>query len=168
MATDSSGVVWREQKALIIGRAYPEPSKKHIETVCTGAITEDGQLLRLYPISWRYLNENQQYRLWSWATFEIRKSEGDKRKRREERKAQLAARKALNAAKKAERALSPKPFDDGRLHPRFQRIKRKAEAVGSNGFDPNHVAQLLGEYADPEYYNRSADVRMASPLAGMR
>jgi hypothetical protein len=80
MATDSSGVVWREQKALIIGRAYPEPSKKHIETVCTGAITEDGQLLRLYPISWRYLNENQQYRLWSWATFEIRKSEGDKRK----------------------------------------------------------------------------------------
>ena len=80
MATDSSGVVWREQKALIIGRAYPEPSKKHIETVCTGAITEDGQLLRLYPISWRYLNENQQYRLWSWATFEIRKSEDDKRK----------------------------------------------------------------------------------------
>lgn len=97
-----------------------------------------------------------------------RPEDDTKKQRREERKAQLAARKALNAAKKAERALSPKPFDDGRLHPRFQRIKRKAEAVGSNGFDPNHVAQLLGEYADPEYYNRSADVRMASPLAGMR
>jgi len=80
MATDSSDVGWREQKALIIGRAYPEPSKKHIETVCTGAITEDGQLLRLYPISWRYLNENQQYRLWTWATFATRKSEDDKRK----------------------------------------------------------------------------------------
>ena len=97
-----------------------------------------------------------------------RPEDDTKKQRREERKAQLAARKALNAAKKAERALSPTPFDDGRLHPRFQRIKRKAEAVGSNGFDPNHVAQLLGEYADPEYYNRSADVRMASPLAGMR
>jgi hypothetical protein len=80
MPTDSSGVTWQEQKALIIGRAYPEPSKKHIETVCTGAITDDGQLLRLYPISWRYLDENQQYRLWTWATFEVRKSEDDNRR----------------------------------------------------------------------------------------
>jgi hypothetical protein len=80
METDSSDVAWREQKALIIGRAYPEPSKKYIETVCTGAITEDGQLLRLYPISWRYLDENQQYRLWTWAKFDIRRSCDDKRK----------------------------------------------------------------------------------------
>jgi hypothetical protein len=80
MATDSSGLGWQEQDALIIGRAYPEPSKKHIETVCTGAITDDGRLLRLYPISWRYLNENQQYRLWSWERFQVRKSEDDKRK----------------------------------------------------------------------------------------
>ena len=48
-----------------------------------------------------------------------RPEDDTKKQRREERKAQLAARKALNAAKKAERALSPKPFDDGRLHPRF-------------------------------------------------
>jgi hypothetical protein len=47
MGADSPHVVWREQKALIIGRAYPEPSKKYIETVCTGAITESGELLRL-------------------------------------------------------------------------------------------------------------------------
>jgi hypothetical protein len=65
---------------LIVGRAYPEPSKRHIETVCTGAITEDGELLRLYPISWRYLDANQQYKLWTWATFEIRKSLDDMRK----------------------------------------------------------------------------------------
>jgi hypothetical protein len=36
--------------------------------------------LRLYPISWRYLNANQQYKLWTWATFEIRTSHDDKRK----------------------------------------------------------------------------------------
>jgi len=80
METDSSDLVWREQKALIIGRAYPEPSRRHIETVCTGAITEDGELLRLYPISLRYLEEHQQYRLWSWAKFQIRKAPDDKRK----------------------------------------------------------------------------------------
>jgi hypothetical protein len=80
MEPDTSRVVWQEQRALIIGRAYPEPSKKHIETVCTGAITEGGRLLRLYPISWRYLEDHQQYRLWSWAKFDIRKSDDDKRK----------------------------------------------------------------------------------------
>ena len=80
METDTPDVAWRKIRALIIGRAYPEPSKKHIETVCTGAIIEDGELLRLYPISWRYLNANQRYKLWTWATFEIRKSLNDRRK----------------------------------------------------------------------------------------
>ena len=80
MDSNTPDVAWQEVTAMIIGRAYPEPSKKHIETVCTGAITEDGKLLRLYPISWRYLNANQQYKLWSWAKFQIRKSLDDKRK----------------------------------------------------------------------------------------
>jgi len=80
MATNPSDIEWQEQKALIIGRAYPEPSKKHIETVCTGAITEDGRLLRLYPISLRYLDHHQQYKLWSWARFDVVKSPTDQRK----------------------------------------------------------------------------------------
>jgi hypothetical protein len=71
---------WQETTALIIGRAYPEPSRRHIETVCTGAITEDGTLFRLYPVSLRYLNENQQYKLWTWVSFEARKSEDDNRR----------------------------------------------------------------------------------------
>lgn len=71
---------WQETRALIIGRAYPEPSKRHIETVCTGAITEEGTLLRLYPVSLRYLDENQRYKLWTWVSFEARKSEEDHRR----------------------------------------------------------------------------------------
>ena len=73
-------MTWEEKKALIIGRASPEPSKKHIETVCTGAITEDGELLRLYPITFRYLEEHQKYNLWTWASFDVRRDPQDKRK----------------------------------------------------------------------------------------
>jgi hypothetical protein len=80
MEPGSSDITWEERKALIIGRAYPEPSKRHIETVCTAAITEEGQLLRLYPVSWRYLDENKRYRLWTWAKFDVRKGRDDKRK----------------------------------------------------------------------------------------
>lgn len=71
---------WEERRALIIGRAYPEPSKAHIETVCTGALTEQGELLRLYPVSLRYLDKNQQYKLWTWVSFEAQKSTRDHRK----------------------------------------------------------------------------------------
>lgn len=80
MSTHSSAVAWRTERVLIIGRAAPEPSKKHIETVCTGGITEKGELLRLYPISWRYLETEKKYKQWTWAKFEITKNPSDKRK----------------------------------------------------------------------------------------
>ena len=80
MSAHPPEVGWRTEKVLIIGRASPEPSKKHIETVCTGGITESGELLRLYPISWRYLEMEKRYRQWTWAKFEITKNPSDKRK----------------------------------------------------------------------------------------
>jgi len=80
MPGDPSSLEWRKEKVLIIGRASPEPSKKHIETVCTGGITESGEVVRLYPIPWRYLEEEKRYRQWTWAEFEIAKDPADKRK----------------------------------------------------------------------------------------
>ncbi len=80
MDADSPNVTWTKKKVLIIGRASPEPSRKHIETVCTGGITESGELLRLYPIPLRYLQQEQKYKQWSWAEFEVQKSPSDKRK----------------------------------------------------------------------------------------
>jgi len=77
---DSPDLRWEEKRVLVVGRASPEPSQKHIETVCTGGLTEDGQLLRLYPISLRYLEEEKRYKLWSWAKFEVSKNPQDKRK----------------------------------------------------------------------------------------
>src|SRR5260370_24771826 len=80
MDADSSSLIWTRKRVLIIGRASPEPSKKHIETVCTGGITESGELLRFYPIPLRYLQEEKRYKQWSWAEFDIQKSPSDKRK----------------------------------------------------------------------------------------
>jgi hypothetical protein len=80
MPADPPELGWEEKTALIIGRASPEPSRRHIETVCTGAITEDGEVLRLYPIPLRYLEREARYRLWTWARFEVQKNPSDKRK----------------------------------------------------------------------------------------
>jgi hypothetical protein len=46
----------------ILVKAFPQPSKKHEETVCCAGITEDGQqLLRLFPIRFRRLPKEQQF-----------------------------------------------------------------------------------------------------------
>jgi len=80
MPPHSPSLTRTEKDALIIGRAYPEPSRKHIETVCTRAITEKGELLRLYPIPLRYLQDDKKYELWTWARFAVQRSPEDKRK----------------------------------------------------------------------------------------
>jgi len=80
MPSHTSSLEWRKERVLIIGRATPEPSRRHIETVCTGGITEKGEVVRLYPISWRYLEEEKRYKQWTWAEFEIAKDPSDMRK----------------------------------------------------------------------------------------
>ncbi len=80
MSGDPSDVGWQQKRALIIGRASPEPSKTHIETVCTGGITEEGEVLRLYPIPLRYLESSSRYKMWTWAKFDVQKNPSDKRK----------------------------------------------------------------------------------------
>lgn len=43
-------------------KAFPQPSKKHEETVCCAGITEDGKsLLRLFPIRYRRLPKEDQF-----------------------------------------------------------------------------------------------------------
>lgn len=80
MPGNTPQIEWQEKRALIIGRASPEPSKQHIETVCTGGITEQGELLRLYPIPLRYLEKESRYKLWTWAKFDVQKNASDNRK----------------------------------------------------------------------------------------
>jgi hypothetical protein len=49
------------ERILITVRTYPVISTEYIETVCTGGITDDGEWRRLYPVSWRYLEQEKQY-----------------------------------------------------------------------------------------------------------
>lgn len=54
------------ERILITVRTYPNLSQKHIETVCTGGITDQGEWRRLYPVPLRHLSQDKQYR-----TFDV-------------------------------------------------------------------------------------------------
>jgi hypothetical protein len=69
---------YSEENILIWGKTYPELSKKYIETVCTAGVLESGKPVRLYPITYRYLND-EQFKLYQWISAGIQKNPHDSR-----------------------------------------------------------------------------------------
>ena len=65
---------WVEKRIVITGRTYPTPSRKSIETNCTGGITDDGQPIRLYPIPYRLLPEDKRFAKWQPIRARVAKS----------------------------------------------------------------------------------------------
>jgi hypothetical protein len=67
------------RRFLIWGKTAPELSTKYFETVCTGAVMEDGSPIRLYPIPFRYLDEGDRFKKYQWITARIARSTFDSR-----------------------------------------------------------------------------------------
>ena len=66
-------------RILVTVKTYPELSKTYGETVCTAGLREDGTWVRLYPVPFRRLGEQEQYRLYDWITCPLTKHTGDPR-----------------------------------------------------------------------------------------
>ncbi|HZQ92452.1 MAG TPA: hypothetical protein VFA60_11710 [Terriglobales bacterium] len=62
------------KKALIVVRTYPTPAKNGAEVSCTAAITDKGEWLRLFPVPWRYLAAEQQFRRYQHVELTVEKA----------------------------------------------------------------------------------------------
>jgi len=67
------------KRALIVVKTYPVPSDTGIESSCTAAITDSGEWLRLYPVPWRLLAEDQRFRKYQWVEVDVTKAVADAR-----------------------------------------------------------------------------------------
>lgn len=66
---------------LITIKTYPIPSSKYDELVCTAGVTDTGEFVRLYPINFRDLPYDQQYKKYQWIEVIASKHTGrDRRK----------------------------------------------------------------------------------------
>ena len=45
-------------------KTYPAVSSRYVETVCTGGVMPTGEFVRLYPIPFRFLDSEEQYKRW--------------------------------------------------------------------------------------------------------
>lgn len=82
MVEPQKGLTMAEKKIeriLILAKTYPSPSAHYQETSCVAGINEQGMMRRLYPIPFRMLAGNQQFKKWQWIDVRIEKSSKDNR-----------------------------------------------------------------------------------------
>ena len=65
------------KKVLITVKTYPTISKKYDELVCTAGVQEDGSWIRIYPMPFRKLDYENQYRKYQWLEAPFIKNESD-------------------------------------------------------------------------------------------
>lgn len=66
-------------RVLILCKTYPSPSATYSETSCVAGVTEAGALIRLFPVPFRLIQDEQQFRKWQWITVLMEKARDDHR-----------------------------------------------------------------------------------------
>lgn len=67
----------RNAKVLITVKTYPLPSSTYGELVCTAGLLDGERWIRIYPIPYRFLEDNQQYPKYSWVTMDLTRNQKD-------------------------------------------------------------------------------------------
>src|SRR4029453_8253808 len=69
----------RSLELMVNCKTYPAVSTKYTETVCTGGVDRDGNFLRLLPIPFRLLSENERYDRWDVIKVQVYRDSKDNR-----------------------------------------------------------------------------------------
>lgn len=69
----------RTTRILILCKTYPSPSGKHVETSCVAGLEENGHLIRLFPVPFRLVSDDKQFKKWQWITARVAKAPRDHR-----------------------------------------------------------------------------------------
>ena len=74
--------MFEKSSVTVIVKAYPQPSKKHAETVCCAGIDPLGNWRRLFPVRFRQLSGHQAFSRWDIVQFSYSRPTDDNRQER--------------------------------------------------------------------------------------
>jgi hypothetical protein len=63
---------WVSEAILMTVKAYPNPQEDFGEASCMAGMTSDGRWLRVYPVPFRQLRDEQKFEKWTWIRAEVR------------------------------------------------------------------------------------------------
>lgn len=67
------------ERVLVTVKTYPTLSKRYGETVCTAGVRPDGTWVRIYPVPFRRLNAEEQYKKFDWIDCRLERNTRDPR-----------------------------------------------------------------------------------------
>lgn len=67
------------ERAIILVKAWPQPSQKYGETVCCAGVTPQGEWRRLFPIRFRHLSGEAQFKRWEILQYRPETPRDDRR-----------------------------------------------------------------------------------------
>ena len=67
------------KRILITGKTYPNPARTGIEVACVGGVTEEGNWIRLFPIPFRLLADDKQFKKYDEIEVMAKKARSDQR-----------------------------------------------------------------------------------------
>lgn len=71
--------IYGNERLLVLANTYPLPSQKYRETNCVAAVTESGEMRRLYPVPYRLLDDENRFKKWEWIDAKIIRASNDQR-----------------------------------------------------------------------------------------
>ena len=64
-------------RVLVTVKAYPKPSGKYEELVCSAGLLDGSKWVRIYPVPYRFLAESQMYPKYSWVRVNLLRNSSD-------------------------------------------------------------------------------------------
>ncbi len=64
-------------RVLVTVKTYPLPSNSYTELVCTAGLLNGEKWIRMYPIPFRFLQDQQQYPKYSWVELNLVRNTSD-------------------------------------------------------------------------------------------
>lgn len=110
------------ERCVILVKAWPQPSRKYVETVCCAGVTPDGAWRRLFPIRFRHLDGAQQFRRWDIVEYDSRRPSDDRR---------TESRRVNEPTLRVAGAL-PEPEREHLLHPLMRSSEAEAASRGES------------------------------------
>lgn len=68
-----------DARILILCKTYPSPSGRYAETTCVAGMDESGKLVRLFPVPFRLIAKEHQFKKWQWISAKVEKAKADHR-----------------------------------------------------------------------------------------
>jgi hypothetical protein len=145
-------MTWEKRRVLVTVKAAPERSKKYGECVCTAGITEEGEFIRLYPISLDVFRSGPRFKKFSWIEVECERAQGEKLGRRESHRIREGSLRVVDTS------LSDSPVDRAGREKLLAPLRSQSVESLVEAFDRDRTSLGLIRVGDLQKFYKSEEL----------